>query len=101
MVRRSTLRIRKGLIDRFASSKKLCPDLASGGIKAKNNAIFSHAESAISDQRFFKRTHVAFLASIEISKRTANVLSDSWMKCPEGLGDLKRNFHAGISFKST
>jgi hypothetical protein len=96
-----SLRLPDGLADRFSPIKKLGPDLTSGSINAKNNAVFSNAESIVSNQRLFECTHVAFLARIEIVKSAANVLSDSRMKCPEGLGDLERNLHAGISFKST
>ena len=96
-----SLRLPKGLVDRFSPFKKLGPDLASGSIKAKNNAVFSNAESIVSNQRLFQCTHAAFLARIKIVKSAANVLSDSRMKCPEGLSDLERNLHAGISFKPT
>ena len=36
-----SLRLPDGLVDRFSPIKKLGPDLTSGSIKAKNNAVFS------------------------------------------------------------
>ena len=39
-----SLRLPDGLVDRFSPIKKLGPDLTSGSINAKNNAVFSNAE---------------------------------------------------------
>jgi len=91
-----SLRLPDGLVDRCSPITKLGPDLTSGSINAKNNAVFSNAESIVSNQRVTESTHVAFLARIEIIKCAAKILSDSRMKCLERFGDLERNLHAEI-----
>ena len=96
-----SLRLPDGLVDRCSPITKLGPDLTTGSINAKNNAVFSNAESIVSNQRVPESRHVASLARSEIIKCAAKILSDSQMKCLERFGDLERNLHARIAFKST
>ncbi len=91
-----SLRLPDGLVDRCSPITKLGPDLTSGSINAKNNAVFSNAKSLMANQRLIKCAHVAFLTRIEIIKCAAKILSDSRMKCLERFGDLERNLHAEI-----